>query len=217
MSNNNNTDAAPAAAGDKPDPLLSKARMKGASLALGGMIVGSIVGLGVQFGVQSTGLLGPSVDSLMAEQKANFDDVNARLADLRKSASDPETKQSLAELASVLKRQDELSQHASAELRYLSEQVASFKEQQLAESGHAGGADFWLKGGESVNVAGENQVFALLGARSTIADINLSGVRKRIYVGDVLEVQSGDRTCSIFYKQATPRADKRVGFDLDCG
>jgi hypothetical protein len=202
---------------EKAAPLLSKAKVKGLALALGGMIVGSVVGLGVQFGVQSTGLLGPTVDSLMEEQKANFDDVNARLAALNKSSTDPETKKSLAELASLLKRQGELSQHANAELEYLGEQVATFKEQQLAESGHAGGADFWLKGGESVNVAGEDQVFALLGARSTFADINLSGTRKRISVGDVVEVQSGDRTCSIFYKQATPRADRRVGFDLDCG
>ncbi|MDH4126304.1 MAG: hypothetical protein OEW64_06445 [Gammaproteobacteria bacterium] len=205
-----------AAALQKAVPLLSKTKMKGAALALGGMIVGSIVGLGVQFGVQSTGLLGPSVDALMQEQQANFDDVNARLATLSKSSTDPETKKSLAELASILKRQDELSQHANAELQYLGEQVQTFKAQQLAESGHAGGADFWLKAGESVNVAGDDQVFALLGARSTFADINLSGTRKRISIGDVIEVQSGDRTCSIFYKQATPRADRRVGFDLDC-
>ena len=201
---------------EKAAPRLSKEKLKSAALALGGMIVGSIVGLGVQFGVQSTGLLGPSVDSLMQEQKANFDDVNSRLAALSKSSTDPETKKNLAELANLLKRQGELTQHANAELQYLGEQVATFKEQQLAESGHAGGADFWLKGGESVNVAGDDQVFALLGARSTFADINLSGTRKRISVGDVLTVQSGDRTCSIFYKQATPRADKRVGFDLDC-
>jgi hypothetical protein len=202
---------------EKAKPLLSKAKMKGVALALGGMIVGSIVGIGVQLGVESTGLLGPSVDSLMQEQKANFDDVNSRLASLSKSSTDPETKKSLAELASLMKRQGELSQHANAELQYLGERVESLKAQQMAESGHAGGADFWLKGGESVNVAGEDQVFALLGARGTFADINLSGTRKRISVGDVVEVQSGDRTCSIFYKQATPRADKRVGFDLDCG
>jgi len=196
--------------------LATKARMKGAALALGGMIVGSIVGIGVQVGVESTGLLGPSLETLMAEQKSNFDDVAQRIEDLKASSSDPETRKSLAELNGLLKRQDELAQQASAELRYLGEQVETFKKQQLADSGYAGGADFWLKGGESVNIAGDNQVFALLGARSNIADINLSGQRKRISVGDVLEVQSGDKTCRLFYKQATPRADRRVGFDLDC-
>lgn len=200
----------------KAVPLLNKAKMKGVALALGGMIVGSIVGLGVQLGVQSTGLLGPSVESLMAEQKANFNDVNVRLATLKKSSTDPDMKKSLAELAGILKRQDELSQHANAELQYLGEQVETFKKQQLAESGHAGGADFWLKVGESVNVAGEDQVFALLYARGNFVDINLSGERKRINVGDVVPVQSGERTCNIFYKQATARADHRYGFDLDC-
>ena len=196
--------------------LVTKARMKGAALALGGMIAGSFVGIGVQLGVESTGLLGPSVESLMAEQKSNFDDVAKRIEALQASSADPETRKSLAELNSLLKRQDELAQQASAELHYLGEQVETFKKQQLADSGYTGGADFWLKGGESVNVAGENQVFALLGARSTFADVNLSGQRKRISVGDALEVQSGDRTCKLFYKQATPRADRRVGFDLDC-
>jgi hypothetical protein len=200
----------------KKAPFLSKKMLRGTALALGGMIVGSLVGIGVQVGVESTGLLGPSVDSLIADQKANFDEVYAHLDALKDSSTDPETKKSLAELASLLKRQGELSQHANAEMQYLSEQVASLKEQQLAESGHAGGADFWLKNGESVNVAGNDQVFALISARSNIADVNLSGVKKRLTIGDVLRVESGNKTCNIFYKQATPRADKRVGFDLDC-
>lgn len=217
MTTEDNTDSVEPAVEKERTPLLSKATLRGAALALGGMIVGSFVGIGVQVGVESTGLLGPSVDSLIAEQQANFDDVNARLELLKNSSTDPETKKSLAELASLLRRQDELSQHANAELQYLSDQVATFKEQQLAESGHAGGADFWLKAGESVNVAGDDQVFALISARSKIADINLSGLRKRITVGDVLHVESREGACSIFYKQATPREDKRVGFDLDCG
>jgi hypothetical protein len=28
---------------------------------------------------------------------------------------------------------------------------------------------------------------------------------------------AGDRSCKVFYKQAAPRDDGRVGFDLDCG
>lgn len=197
--------------------LAAKTKMKGAALALGGMIVGSIVGIGVQVGVESTGLLGPSMESVMAEQKSNFDDVTQRIEALKKTSSDPETKKSLAELTSLMKRQDELAQKASAELQYLGEQVETFKKQQLAEAGYSGGADFWLKAGESVNVAGEDQVFGLLSARANFADVNLSGQRKRISIGDLIEVQSGDKTCSLFYKQATPRADRRVGFDLDCG
>jgi hypothetical protein len=45
----------------------------------------------------------------------------------------------------------------NAERRYLSGQVETFKKQQLAESGHTGGADFWLTNGESANVAGAHK------------------------------------------------------------
>jgi hypothetical protein len=98
----------------------------------------------------------------------------------------------------------------------MGEQLAEMKQQQLAESGYSGGADFWLKSGESVNVGGHQQVFGLLGARSTIADVNLYGTRKRITVGDAVPVLADGVNCTVFYKQATPRPDGRVGFDLTC-
>jgi hypothetical protein len=89
------------------------------------------------------------------------------------------------------------------------------RQQQLAESGFSGGADFWLKTGESVTVGPDAQVFGLLGARWTYADINLSGARQRVSVGDAIPL-SEQSPCTIFYKQATPRADGRIGFDLTC-
>ena len=69
---------------------LTRPRLIAASIALGGMILGSIVGIGVQMGVESTGLLGPSVDALIQEQDANFKNINARLAELQNQSSDPE-------------------------------------------------------------------------------------------------------------------------------
>jgi hypothetical protein len=198
-------------------PLLTKSRIIAAALGLGGMVIGSIVGMGVQLGVESTGLLGPSVESLIAEQQSNFTDVNARLDELRKMSTDKEVKASLTELAKLLARQDELAKQASAELSYLGDQVAEMRQAQLAESGFAGGADFWLKAGESVNVGTRNQVFGLLGARATFADVNLSGTRKRIAIGDAVAVPGDEKACTVFYKQATPRPDGRVGFDITCG
>ena len=47
--------------------LLTKDRMRTGALALGGMIVGAVVGILVQVGVEATGMLGPSVDALLAE------------------------------------------------------------------------------------------------------------------------------------------------------
>lgn len=194
----------------------TKARVVAAAIGLGGMILGSIVGVGVQKSVESTGIFGPSVDALIAEQQANFNDVNARLDALKSMPADKEVKTSLNELGKVLARQDELARQANAEIAYLSDQVSSMRQQQLAETGFAGGADFWLKSGESVTVGADNQVFGLLGARSIIADINLSGTRKRVSLGDAIPVPGEGGSCTIFYKQATPRADGRIGFDLTC-
>jgi hypothetical protein len=192
-------------------------RLNDAFLALGGMVVGALVGIGVQVGVESTGLLGPSVDSLIAEQASNFDSVNARLDEIRNGTSDPEMRKRLAGLGKLLERQGELSKHATSELTYLTEQVAGLREKQLSEQGYAGGADFWLKNGESVTIGEHGHVFALLSARSNVADVNYNGERKRMLVGDSLQVGTDAEACTVLFKLATPREDKRVGFDLQCG
>lgn len=204
-------------AGKATKSVITRSRMIAAGTALGGMIVGSVVGIGVQMGVESTGLLGPSVEALIADQSANFQDVNTKLDAIRSMSDDPQLRQSLAELERLLARQDELGRRATAELGYLGDQVDALKEQQLAESGYAGGADFWLKSGESVSVGGASHVFGVISARGTIVDVNLSGTRKRLTVGDALSVPGDAQGCTIFYKQATPRPDGRVGFDLTCG
>lgn len=209
-------DPAQAPASKTRMPLLNRSRIIAAVSAVGGMIVGSIVGVGVQAGVESMGLLGPSMESLIAEQEENFNDVRARLDALSGMSTDPEVRQSFAELGTILQRQSELSAQAGAELRYLGEQVSTLKEQQLAESGFAGGADFWLKGGESVSVGGANQVFALIRTSGANAQINLSGARQWVAVGDVVSVSGDEQACQVFYKHATPRSDGRIGFDIAC-
>ena len=64
-----------AAAGAGKKSVFTKARMVAAAVGLGGMVLGAIVGVGVQKGVESTGILGPSVDALIAEQQSNFNDI----------------------------------------------------------------------------------------------------------------------------------------------
>lgn len=194
-----------------------KPRIIAVASALGGMIVGSIVGIAVQVGVESTGVLGPGVESLIAEQEANFAGINERLDALQSATSDPELRVHISELRNLLERQNELGSQASTELRYLGERVATLGEQQLADSGFVGGADFWLQNGESVNVGDESQVFALIRYYGTNqrADVNLSGERMRLAVGDSMTVPGND--CTIFFKQGVRRADGRIGFDISCG
>ncbi len=194
----------------------SGVRIKTIATGLGGMIAGAFIGVGVQAGIEATGVLGPSVEALISEQEANFADVQSRLDAIQGAASDPAVKQSLGELGELLGRQNQLSQRAGEELRYLGMQITDLKERSLSESGLAGGADFWLKEGESVNVAGKDQVFALITNYRGTATVNLSGTRKRLAPGDQMMAESGGRICTVFFKQAEARADGRLGFDLSC-
>ncbi len=192
---------------------LTRPRLIAASIALGGMILGSIVGIGVQMGVESTGLLGPSVDALIQEQDANFKNINARLAELQNQSSDPEVRKSLTELGQLLARQGELQNQANTELTYLGSQIANLKQAALDEQGYAGGADFWLKTGESVSVGDRSNVFGLVRDWGNVIDVNLNGTKTRMDVGDTVQTES----CTVFFKQSGQRADGRVGFDVICG
>ncbi|HNP62806.1 MAG TPA: hypothetical protein PKH39_02670 [Woeseiaceae bacterium] len=191
----------------------TRPRLIAAGIALGGMILGSFVGIGVQMGVESTGLLGPSVDALIQEQDANFKIMSARLAELQNQSSDPEVKKSLSELGQLLARQGELQSQANTELSYLGSQIAGLKQAALDEQGFAGGADFWLKTGESVSVGDRSNVFGLVRDWGNVIDVNLNGSKKRMDVGDTMQTES----CTVFFKQAVKRNDGRVGFDVSCG
>ncbi len=183
---------------------------------VGGMIVGTLVGAGVQKGLQSTGLMGPGVETLIAEQQSNFTEVNGKLDALRKVSSDPAAQRALNELSAALQKQNALSQRTEQQLKLMATQMSTSKERELAEHGMSGGADFWLKVGESYNLATRDQVFALQGYGNGVAQVSLNGTVKRLAVGGVVEFMAGQRACKVFYKQATPRQDGRVGFDLDC-
>ena len=192
---------------------LTKQQLMGGATALGGMIVGAIVGIAVQVGVESTGILGPSVDELLSEQESNFGEIHARLEKLRQSASDTEVGEELRALATLIERQDELRKEASSELAYLGGQVASLKKESLAERGYAGGADFWLAAGESVNVGDERHVIGVVRTWNTAVDVVMNGKKSRLSVGDAVSTDN----CTVFFKQAVKRDDGRVGFDVACG
>lgn len=191
-------------------------RFRGIAGALGGMLAGAVVGAAVQEGMQSTGMLGPTVDSLIAAQEQNFTELSGKLDALRGLSADPEVKQTVTELGNLLRRQDGLSRQAQAELRYLSEQVSTLRDQRLAEAGAAGGADHWLAVGESINVGDRSHVFGIETYYRGAVISKLDGVGQRMTVGDIRQIEAGGKTCSVLYKHATPREDQRVGFDVTC-
>jgi hypothetical protein len=191
-------------------------KLRDATVAVGGMVLGALVGTGVQQVLARTGVLGPGVDSLLAEQQANFAEVNTKLDTLRQLSADPEAQRALTELGTLLEQQSALAAQTEQQLKLMAGEVSASKDRELAESGMAGGADFWLKAGESLNLGSRDQVFALQAYARGISAVNLSGTARRLAVGDVIDFTAGDRACKVFFKQATPREDGRVGFDLDC-
>ncbi len=191
----------------------SKQQLMGGASALGGMIVGAIVGIAVQVGIESTGILGPSVDELLSEQESNFGEIHTRLDTLRQTAGDTEIGEELRALAALIERQDELRKEASSELVFLGGQVSSLKEESLSERGHAGGADFWLAPGESVNVGDNRHVIGVVRTWNTAVDVVMNGKKSRLSVGDAVSTDD----CTVFFKQAVKRDDGRVGFDVACG
>jgi len=195
---------------------LSAKRLRGAAVALGSMVLGTLVGMVVREGVSTTGWLGPSVSALIDAQQQNFGQVNERLDTLEGLASDPETKRAISQLRELLQRQDQLRQEAGEQLRYLGEQADSQKTQALTETGLAAGIDLWLKPGESVNVGSRDHVFALVGSGRGLADVNVNGRRQRLTTGDQVQIESTGRTCTVTFRQGSPRQDGRIGFDLYC-
>ncbi|MCJ7558775.1 MAG: hypothetical protein MUP90_17940 [Gammaproteobacteria bacterium] len=65
--------------------------------------------------LESTGLLGPSVEALTSEQEANFQDARFRLEALGGLSYDPQVQQDLAGLCRLLNRRSTLSKDAGGE------------------------------------------------------------------------------------------------------
>ena len=191
-------------------------KLRDAAFTIGGMVLGSLVGTGVQQVLARTGVLGPGVSSLIAEQQENFAEVNTKLDSLRQLSTDPAAQRAVAELGQLVAQQAALAAQTEQQLQLMASEVTASKERELAERGMSGGADFWLKAGESQNLGSRDQVFALQAYQRGVSLVNLSGTARRLAVGDVIEFMAGDRTCKVFFKQASPREDGRVGFDLDC-
>lgn len=197
--------------------LLDKRHLVGGAMALGGMVIGAIVGIAVQVGVESTGLLGPSVEALLAEQESNFDEIGTQIQTLRRMSADPEIAAGLSQLADLLTHQDELQSKAAQELTLLNRQVADLRQQALDQRGFAGGADLWLGNGESVSIGDERHVLGVVRTWTIVVDVNLNGQKSRLNVGDALTVAADKGDCTVFFKQGLRKEDNRVGFDVSCG
>jgi hypothetical protein len=118
----------------KPDAQPFRLRLKDWGVATTGMVVGAVIGLAVEFGIESTGVMGPKIDALLEAQAGNFEQIKTKLDELSVTASTPEAQQLLGDLAELVSQQDELTREASSQLQLLEQERISFKKQQLTAS-----------------------------------------------------------------------------------
>lgn len=214
---NETTISEPAGPGESKRRVGISPRVRGPAIAAGGMILGGLIGFAVEFGIESTGVLGPSVTDLLAEQEANFEDLHARLEQLRNAASDPVVIAGIDELQALVEKQGSLQQGLNGEIALLNAQLDELKQASLAANGFAGGAGLWLKAGESISLGDRNHVLGVTRINRGSVDVNLNGESSRLTVGDTVGAATAGGDCEVFYRQATPREDGRVGFDIVCG
>ncbi len=180
-----------------------------------GMVIGALVGLAVEFGVESTGILGPKVDALIEDQAANFDQINLKLDELSAAATTPEAQQLLGELKVLVDRQGSLAQETGSQLARLEQDRVSFKSEQLAAEGMSASIDFWLESGDSINVASRQQALALIRTRPNVVSVNVTGTLQNMATGDAVDIAGDDRSCRVILREIEAEAE-RAGFDIDC-
>lgn len=176
------------------------------------MIIGAIIGMLVQSAAEATGVMGPTLDTVMSQQDANFTDIRAKL-DALNATSDPAERNTLRiELASLIQDQERLADRTHVELREYQRQVEALKDQVVAKGGAAGGADFWIQPGESANVGERANVLGLLGIsrNGEYVQVNWQGAKRYMYPGDSIETPVGNKAGTTFFKLAR---DGRAGFD----
>lgn len=183
------------------------------------VIVGTLFGLAIEAGVDSTGILGPGVDQLIVEQEAGFANIEAKLEALRKSTDPAESERLAAELERLVSQQRTYGDRAAEELRGARFEIQRLKEDALEAAGAAAGADVWLRPGESITIAGKaGNVFAFnkfsySGSTGDI-QVNISGKNGRMQVGDAAEFPGDGGMWKVIFKQSHDRGDGRLGFDI---
>ncbi len=186
---------------------------------LAAVVVGALIGIAVQAGVESTGVLGPGIDALIERQDSNFAALDAKLEELRKTDDPARARQLATEIDALVAQQKSASTRMTEEIRGLTAINSQLRQAALEQSGASAGADVWLKPGESITVAGKpGNVFALnkftYTGRTDDLTTNVSGRAKRMIVGTNADFPADDGVWRVIYKQAEARADGRVGFDV---
>lgn len=193
----------------------SRVKIAALSAALVGMVIGAVVEMFVQGWLESTGWFGPTLDTVIEEQMSNFDAIQKKLAELQLAANDTDRARLSKELEQLLTRQEELTTRTHDEIRIYQQQLDALREQAMAATGAAGGADIWLGAGESVSVGSRDEVFAVNRLYGSYIGATLSGKNSRLAPGEYFETAGDGPTYRVYLKQMPNDASsKRAGFDI---
>ncbi len=189
--------------------------------AVGGMAIGGTVEYFVGSAIDATGLFGATIDTVIEQQKANFDDIRAKLDALGAApAGSPEAAKLQGELQKLIAGQEKLTEQTHTEMRMFQQEISRLKTELLSSRGSVGGADIWLAPRESVTLHERGVVLALVSIHQSgnYVGVTLAGKSHQLKPGDYLTFPrtDGKGECKVIYKIGTVREDGRVGFDLVC-
>ena len=162
------------------------------------------------------GFFGPDNQAIIEAQQANFAQLEERLAKLKQAVQDgPLAQALLAELGALLTEQQALSGRKDELFQAADASVEAMKAELLEKRGVGQAVDFWVKTGESLVLKDPDKVFSVLKAYSgDRIDVNLSGERSRLTVGDPLTFETSAGQCTLFFRHGKRESDGRFGFDL---
>jgi len=182
------------------------------------MVLGALLGVGVQAAVSSTGVLGPGIDAVIARQSEGFALLDAKLEALRNAKDPAETTTLIGEIERGVAQQKAYAERTADELRGARTEIQKLKAEALGATGSASGADVWLGPGEGITIGTHGNVFTYIKPTYTnkYDDIyvNIGAGAQRFYLGGKVNFETPEGAWTVVFKQATPRTDGRLGFDI---
>lgn len=203
----------------KPDKRLMGRKVLQLTIAFLGFAVGMVVSpYAEELIIRSNpGFFGPDNQQVIEDQQANFAALEAKLAELRLTAGDdPASKALIGELGTLLQEQKNLSAKKDQLFKATDVAQQTLKEELLRDRGTSGAVDFWIKIGESVILRDPDKAFSVtyFWPGSNQIDVNLSGEKIRMEVGDAIPVKTAQGEFTLLFRQTRRDSDERFGFDL---
>lgn len=189
------------------------------TMAFLGFAVGVVVGPYAEELItrSNPGFFGPDNQQVIEDQQANFAALEAKLAELRLTAGDdPASKALIGELDALLREQKNLTAKKDELFKAADIQQQTLKDELLRDRGTSGAVGFWIKIGESVILRDPDKALSVTyyWSGSHQIDVNISGEKTRMAVGDAIPIKTAQGDFTLLYRQTKRDSDDRFGFDL---